>query len=436
VKLAETWAKRICKTLDPDIDKLTSFVRNSEFKNKVDQDEYSALYYGMNRALLKAGFKASKDEQSELNIILLIGAYGDFRADKDRRRAAAGHPALFNPDKLEKLIDNLYSIDAHMYTIQVVNDGYRASTAFAKGGQYLMLENAKSLNNKRKQRMNSKVLEKLGDIGYKGSYATGPSLDLDDAKEINYTISDYIRSCVKNSIDHVTTLKNAFVELVSKGGEGDLIELKQKLNLEENPNTAGAFEEAFIDELLKTMAENPDLEIPDMTDEKYKLFTEVYIPFKYPESEYPLVSYVLFMPEDDLVEYVGNIEGNFETITGETSYDKKREGLVKIYKSLVDQFTGEGTKFTKKEDDLTIADVQRIINGVYTSGLKLENEIRLKDISNERKISDEQIDELIQRFQKVVDKLNGILRDAETYDFCFSPDGSNRYYWIPIEDTF
>lgn len=444
--------------LHPDIDRLTNFLEKSEFKNKVDRDEYSAMFYGMNRAMLKAGFKSHKDEQSELNIIILIGAYGDLRMDKDRRKAAAGHHALFNSEKLENLVDNLYSIDAHLYTVQLANDGYKASTGFAKGGQYLMVENAKMLYNKQQQRMNNKIKEGLESAGYKSS-KSGPSLELDESNKVSHLmegvipgqvsrplsnnlsdseITSYLRDNIKNSISHVTSLKNAFVELISKGGSGKLSDLTKQADIEKDERAAGSFEQALIDELVRAMEDNPDLEIPDMTDEKYKLFTEAYIPYKYPEATYPLVSFVLFMPESDLVEYVYNIERNFATFASESSYDKKREGLVKIYKALLNQFTGEGSKTGKNEDDVTIADIQRMINGVYNAGLKLNEgkDIPIKDILNERKVSAEKVDELIQRFKTIKVKLEGVLREGESYDFCMKTSEDNRYYWIPIEDTF
>ncbi len=443
--------------LHPDIDKLTNFIQNAEFDNKVDREENTAMFYGLNKALSKAGFKANKDEQSELNIIVLIGAYGDFRADKDRQRMHSSHPAFFNSDKLGKLVDNLYEIDAHLYAVQVLNDGYRIADRYTKGARYIMLENAKMLHNKQQEKINSKIRKDLMAAGYQIS--GGPNLELDDANEVtyiedgaipgqitrplsntlsNYSINTYIRENINNSIDHAVKLKMAFIELINKGNGGDLSELKKEIDIEKNPRTAGAFEQALINELVNALEDNPDLDIPDMMDEKYKLFTEAYIPYKYAEASYPLVSYVLFMPERDLIDYLYNIERNFSKIAGETSYDKKREGLVKIYQSLVDQFTGEGKKLTKREEDITIADVQRIINGIYSSGLKLEHgkEIPIKDLLSERMVSNEKIDELIRRFKTVVKTLDGIIRDGESHDFCFKTDEYNRYYWIPIEETF
>lgn len=451
--------------LHTDIDKLTNFIRQSEFTNKRDRDEYTALFYGINRALLKAGFKSSRstEDKPELNIIILVGAYGDFRVDRDRRSAAKGHPAYFDAAKLENLVTNLYNIDAHLYTVQLHNDGYRAASAYVKGGQYLMVENAKRLFNEQQKSIRAMGSEFRTELRKKGYFASinGPTLELDDTKEVSYieegaipgqisrpisnqlshnAITNYLRDNIQHSVSHVNALKAAFVEIVSLGSSGERDDLKID-ELEENPRTAGEFEQAFINELILALNQNPDLEIPDITDEKYKLFTEVYIPYKYPEALNPLVSYVLFMPESDLVRYLNNIERNFSTSIAESSYDKKREGLVSIYKALIDQFTGEGAKLPKKEDDLTIADVQRLINGVYTSGLKLEagKDIPIKDLTSERKVSNKRIDELIQRFAAVQDNLKKILREGEDHDFCYktlNDGGVNRYYWVPIEDTF
>ena len=440
--------------LNPDIDKLINFVQNSEFKNKVDRDDYTAMYYGINRALLKGGFKANTSDESELNIIILMGNYGDFRADRDRRKAAQGHPALFNPDKLETLVANLNGIDAHLYTMQLKNDGYKPAVGFAKAGQYLMLENAKMIYNKQQRKINTKIKGQLDEYGYK-NYNQGPSLELSDSEEVsvmdngaipgsltrpasttisNASLSNQIRNNVNNSIDHVVNLKKAISFIVSQGGVGGKESVERVLEID--PKDAGPFEAGLTNVLIQMLESNPDVDIPDILDEKYKLFTEVYIPYKYPEATHPLVSYVLFMPESDLIDYVRNIE-RCQALFLETSYDKKREGLFKVYKSLLDQFTGEGASMKKSEDEVTIGDVQRMMNGVYTSGLRLDpdKELKLVEILSE-KIPNEKIDQLIERFTDVEKKLSGILRDADTYDFCYKTDDFNRYYWVPIEETF
>ena len=441
--------------LSSDIDKLTNFVQQSDFKNKVDRDEYTAMYYGLNQALQKGGFKSDKKE-SELNIIILLGCFGDFRSDRDRRTAAKDHPAFFDSDKIDRLIANLNGIDAHLYAIQLANDGYRPALSYSKAGQYLILENAKIAYNKQQRRIDAKLSSQLKEYGYV-NYKEGPSLELDNAQQVSSmqkgvvpgsvvrpvsndelsteVLSNQIRKNVSTSIEHVTKLKKAVSKIITEGDIGKLQDLAS--DVEVNPEHAGEFEASVLDVLIEILEDNPSVALPDVLDEKYKLFTEVYIPYKYPNAIHPLVSYVLFMPESDLIDYTRNIE-RCQALLSETSYDKKREGLFDVYKALLDQFTGSGASFKKRVDDVTIADVQRLMNGVYTSGLRLDpdKELKIVEIQDERKVPNERVDELIKNFTEVEKKLSGILRDADTYDFCYKTDDFNRYYWIPIEDTF
>ncbi len=50
--------------------------------------------------------------------------------------------------------------------------------------------------------------------------------------------------------------------------------------------------------------------------------------------------------------------------------------------------------------------------------------------------SNPKIDEIISRFAEVNKSLEVILREGDAYDFCYSTDEINRYYWIPVGDAF
>lgn len=442
-------------SLSSDIDGLLSFVQNAEFKNKKDRDEYTSMYYGVNEALKKGGFNV-ETKNDELNIIMLLGCFGDFRADRDRRKVESGHKAFFDPDEINRIVANISGIDAHLYALHLRNGGYRPSTAFVKAAQNLILENAKILYNEQQPRINSGLKDKFTSYGF-SNYDQGPVLELDKSKAVavmdhgaipgnivtpfanqdisNSALAGSLRKNIETSINHIVNLKKATSMVLNEGDLGDLGNLTETLDIE--PRDAGTFAKGFMNVLIKMLEDNPKVSLPDVLDEKYKLFTEAYIPYKLPKAEHPLVSYVLFMPETDLIDYHRTIE-RCNAGMGITSYDKKRESLFQLYKSLLDQFTGEGASFAKNEDEITINDVQRLMQGINNSGLRLDEnkEIPIVKILDEKKISNEEVDDLIRRFKVVEDKLSKILRDADTYDFCYKTDDFNRYYWIPIEDAF
>ena len=437
-------------SLTPDIDKVTTFIQGVEFKNKVDKDDYTAMYYGLFQALQKGGFR-----EDELNVIMMIGCYGDFRADNDRRKAAKGHPALFEPDDINNhIIANLDKLNAHLYSVQLTNDGYRPARGYSKACQYLMLENAKFAYIRRNEANqnpdNQKTIDQLKDYGYSDSE---PTMELIEGQEESvldghipgnllkaqtgqYIPPDQLSMALKNnaenSVNFIQQLKSIISSIITEGNFGSIEAIEEKLGRD-----VGPLKKAVLEMIYKILEDNPKIALPDVLDEKYKLFTEVFIPYTNSTAQYPLVSYVLFMPELDLLDYRRTID-RLAGAQGSFGYDKKRELLFDVYKSLVGQFTGEGTRLNKRVEEVTRNELRQLMQGVYGMGLQLDDPLDhvLGDVKDEKKMSNEQIDELIQRFITVGDRFTAILREADTYDFCYQTDDYNRYYWITMEDAF
>ena len=132
-------------------------MKKAAFQNSYDRDEYTALYYGLDKALKVGGFN-----KKDLNIILLLGNYGDFKLNKARRLQAqqSGSRALITDT--EPLIEALNSIEAHFYSIQLNNDGSRTARTFSSISQYLILETAKyAFNTTYGSPNGKKMLEKV-----------------------------------------------------------------------------------------------------------------------------------------------------------------------------------------------------------------------------------------------------------------------------------
>lgn len=427
------------QSLTSDMDKVVEFLQNSEFKNYVDRDEYTAMYYGLHQALSKAGFR-----QDELNIIVLMGGYGDFRADGVRKNAAKGHPAFFDSEGVNQIIANLSHIGAHLYAIQLRNDGYRASRGFTRAAQNLILENAKfdyikffgnqnnALSGELIKRFNLKgvsmELTEAETIPLNGAFVPGSLVKPASGGYLGPNqLASTLRDEAKGSMDFIHDLKARVTEAIT---EGNAVPSAESFD-----HSAGSFTDASFARILLEISQNNDFSLSDVVSDKYKLFTEVYFPQKYQSATYPLVSYVLFMPERDLAEYFRTLERCL-IAEGTTSYDKKRELLFEVYKSLVEQFTGEN--LNKKIEEVTRAELKGLMQGVYQMGLRLDDPLdhKLGDVLNEKKISNLEIDELLRRFREVSERLSNILRDGERYDFCYKTDEYNRYYWIALQDAF
>lgn len=177
------------KALTPDLNEVINFLQKVEFKNKKDKDEYTALYYGLHQALQKNTFP-----KDELNIIMIIGCYGDFSSDSDRATVAGKHPAFFGDDKVKKITANLNAINAHLYAVQLRSDSYKPSRKFVQACQVLMLENAKfsyNKNMKKAQAEGGKINNQLKEYGLK---MVSPSMeDEGETEEIPLKSRSYSR---------------------------------------------------------------------------------------------------------------------------------------------------------------------------------------------------------------------------------------------------
>lgn len=439
--------------LTPDLEKVAYFIAQGDFINKQDRDDYTALYYGLNQSLQVAGFR-----EDELNIIVLIGNYGDYKADRDRRTDAAnrGHRTYFSD--ISQIIENLSAVNAHLYAIQLRNDGYRPSQAFAKQAQVLTIESAKHAYNKGYGNLansaTKELLEELRknhklpaisepimedpngklEIALKGGRVPGliilPQLGSGLSED---QLANALNKTVGESIDFNKKLLKVFEKVLIVGESFDIEKLALDLNVD-----AGRLAPALVD-VLNQMMKDQNIQKQDLInslDEKYKLYTEAYIPKTINGATYPSISYILFMPEVDLFNYL-NVIKRAVNRPGNTSIDK-REQLFDIYKELVVSFSGETILRQRDIEDITIEEVQEIIQGVYREGLSLrpDQRIRIGDVLSERKMLDSEVDRLLRRFAEVSNELENIMRLAEEYDFCYRTDENNRYYWIAIEDAF
>jgi len=439
--------------LTRDFDKVVSFVEKTEFRNYVDRDQYTALYHGMLQALTQAGFR-----KDELNIILLIGSFGDFKIDKDRKAAALKSNKKMVYDDLSPIYENLNELDAHLYAIQLRNEATKASNGFAKQGQVMILESAKFAYNKYYgNKDNPQTKELLGRLSTDHQITVGePSMvDIFEANDIPLEggrypgrlvkpaenryllpnqLATYMKNDVNESIQFMKVLKSIVNDIFVKGSAADGTEIEGL----PGDRGAGRFAPALADMLNKMMKDDQiaKADLFNSLDDKYKLFAEVYIPRMIQGAKYPTVSYVLFMPESDLVEYQRLIQRCLNQAG--SSYDKKRENLFEIYKELIVNFSGETLLRAKKPDDFTRSELLQLMQGLYNSGLQIDVplDIRIGDIRDERKVTNNQIDEMLQSFKRVEKFLTDALRAAEEYDFCYQSEMGNRYYWIPLADAF
>jgi hypothetical protein len=166
--------------------------------------------------------------------------------------------------------------------------------------------------------------------------------------------------------------------------------------------------------------------------DKYQLYTNVYLPIKCDKSTYPLFSYVLYMPESDLKSYMDDLRKCMSAM--QDAPDNKREKLYAAILSLMQRVSGN----TELPEDITANDLFNYMNGIQKEGLSLTDEksFYLKDIMNERKVKDTEIDEFLNRISSKYAKLQEIKSQGKRYEFSYVTSTEDLYYWIAVDDAF
>jgi hypothetical protein len=437
-------------SLTPDIDKVIQFLSQAEFQNKQSQDDWTALYHGLSQTLRLADFN-----ERETNIVMLIGCHGDFRANDIRKKDAErkNHPALI--EDLTPLYESFSRMGTHLYAVQLLNDNSRSTMAFSSFARAMILDAAKisynqgfgntsraesrELTERLQKEYNLTIPEpnmleprEADDIPLRGSTQPGRLLKPAAGRSLppEKFASELVKN-VQNSVQFNAKLYESLSAIYIEGKSlGEVVETEPELKYDIGRLLPPVVQ--FLDNMLRD-ANISSKDFYHSLDEKYKLFAEVFIPARIADAAHPLVSYSLLMPESDLLEYKNEIR---RCLIHASAYPEKRKQLFEVYKSLIEQFSGD--RIMKSAEDFTREEVFRIMQGLERSGLPLEVplNIRIGDIRNERKISNAEIDVLMNRFQEVHQQLENIIRFGENYDFCYVSPARNRYYWIPIYDIF
>lgn len=431
--------------LTTDKSKVINFIKQSKFENVVSRSEYTTMYYGLNKAMSVAGFDAE-----DLNIVIIIGCYADFKADKVAKEEAEASqdPALL---EASAIAENINKLKIHLHAVQLRNEGFRSSDFFARQAHNFILENAKlNYNNflaTKDDKMLKSVREYSKDITYDqpdmeyteednllggGTLCTG---SLKRPLEGRYLdpgkLTSILKEIADDALEFTVNNKRILSKLINEGKPADLPQIGSELGI----NDVGPYEASFLT-YLNDISKDKSMDIYDVLGEKFRLFTKVYIPLSIRGASYPAVSYAVFMPESDVKSYMNDIK-LVSSLTEISSSDVKRERLLDAFKSLVTKFSGgKGSDFK----NMSSVELRDMMQGINKQGLKPQQSTeylyKLGDIENKSKISDDQLNGIINRFRGVEKMLDTILRMGASYEFCYASDEANRYYWIPLRDVF
>ncbi len=446
--------------LSPDLSGFISFLENTDFSSKTDTDDWTAMYYGVSEAIKKAGFK-----KNQLNMVFMLGCFGDFRANKFRKEEAANtnHPALIKNSEI--IVENLSELDVNLYAIQLRNDGLSACRAFTGAAHNFIYGSAQLPYNMDYANPDNQEMQRLLDslkvihnIEIREPFLEDPQdtniVVLENAIHPGFIIRpgmgkslgtrDLVNGINKGVSESVIYTDN-FYQLLSKVYSTAGMSIEEALGDDDFDVAVGRFWPALAKFLEENLDETGRKNLEKSLDQKYRLFVKAYVPGKIKGAQYPAVTYSLCMPFSDLNGYISVID---ECMRPVTNYPDKRRALYQAYIRLAEIFSGESVG--QKNGELQTSDVFMMMQGLYKSaGDQFKNaldfdftQVKIKDILDERIVNANEVDLMIKRFATVKTNLEKILSSSK-YEFMYDggSDSDNkpfltRIYWIPLKDVF
>jgi len=441
-KSAEEDRRFVYEPFTADIGRVASFINTQKFASWNDNLTYKAMHYGMSKAIDK--FSSSKGDE-ETNILILIGNFGDYRADNDIATPLKNDET--RKIKSADIVKEISNRQIQFYATQCINDKSDEAVWFGRHARYFLVESAR---NRFVERVGNKDEQIAKDVrALMGQDEDPPNLpDEDSEMNIGFDIKtpstgrltrslgvvngidlqNIIQGFFKEGLERVQERNNALKKYIDKG---QAIDIKGDDDLA--PDMAN-----FLYDLIKK-DKIPFQYIELVKAQKFQLYTRIYLPKKVSGAVHPMFKYVLFMPEPDLIKY-HNLIKNY--VKKDVPKSERRENLERMYWELIVQFTGnEGLK--DKFKDMTVSDVAAIVQGVYGEGLELNFpiDVTIRDLKKEKVVNDETIEKLYDRFSIVERKLQDIIERSspgrnDTYEYIYHSPADRNYFWIPIEDAF
>ncbi len=419
--------------LTQDRSKVVNFVDQLEFDSWKDSDDWTAARYGLLQTLKKGGFSTS-----ESNIIVALGNYGDYKNDVVRSTAAEEmkDETLVERDEILNFLDKL---DMHMVSIQCVSERNRQGTSFNKLMRTMMLESSQRQHRDYVQLKeyfpgfkvaNPSMADLLdgNDIGIENGPSFGRLVKPPLSNQLKGAdVENYVLESVKMIYDQVDAFRSEMSSLTESGNAMD--------------QSTGTWSPAIAREvyrLLNKAQKGKGYSAEDLkkiVHEKYHLYREIYVAKQPSNADNSALSYVLFMPYEDLVTYIENLKRLAAAY--DSSPDKQRDALMSTFTELLKQFTGNDNMSKRDVEKFSSAELAARMQGVEKEGLEFGNRMNFKigDIRNEKKMPDDELAKLIEEILDKTKELNRIKDLGKKYEFCY-PTSNNVYFWVPVEYTF
>lgn len=141
----------------------------------------------------------------------------------------------------------------------------------------------------------------------------------------------------------------------------------------------------------------------------------------------PIFKYVIYVQEDELSDMINK----FEKLQIEAPPSEMREMMYDAYQSLVAAYFGIDSRIDEQmKNKLSISDILTKITGLPSSS-QLLKEIKINEIKDVGKVSEEQIDDVAKRIRDSLENLKNVKKDLKGTMRDATDDGV--YYYVPQE---
>ena len=435
--ILETKEEDYLKLLNPtsDLTIINSFIDQVYWGRNGDFENLTCWQYGLHEALKNADL--SKDAT---NVVVHIGNYADFSEDFIREEDA---PANFRVAKED--LRNIFSeYEVNWVIANVDNDASIQSDLF---------------NDNVREYINDFTKEIYYDYSTAIAQNLKDSFDIEQVsipKPVTPKLSQGLMLSTKNFITKNNFLRS---DKNTSIGPKDLFEFLQTsfedihaynsdmLNVASNESSLKItdsnniqFTDAVIGIVRSQINRGLGLRLPPeelkaklKSIEQVKFFNEIYFAKKQPQQVHPPFSIVLFMPENDLKSYVEEL--NKLSLALDLPKDQAREQLQILLTEMARKFSASSFNDIR---NLEINEIMDLIIGIDKEGYDIQQnldytEYQLKHVDNSKKFPDEAMLRLGSAIVSSTQRLESILKSKPPYDFKYSTDENNTYFWIPVE---
>ncbi|MCF7885229.1 MAG: hypothetical protein K9M80_01935 [Candidatus Marinimicrobia bacterium] len=388
-----------------------SFFNPEKAKDISNNTHAEAPYLGLETALKSLGLK-----EDETNVIIQLGDAGNHVPDQEGR----------TPEKIAEMMADNYchyiSIQVHKPSVSQVYDNFTSQSkkiALQAAQKYHRI-----LSEKYKGLFNLSDLEweiEGGNYNLKESPLAAKVVAMDDGETMN---ESEIQHEIEKFIGGVDASNDSLITRINRITAGASYTEEQR---KAEKNSEGDFYTLPFSEGIWAVFQQSGLSVDELATlkvNKYQVYTPGYTSMRVEGQTHDLFKRVLLMDATEL----GDLERTLRQLRSATTGSQRRDALYNTWMQILKEYLGEAGNTQFK--DLTMEQINRKLWELPGTNSLISN-IKLKDIYNERKLTDSELNKYIDSILRKHSKIQNIFF-SQGYKYGFRSN-ERPYYWIKEE---